>query len=370
MRIRVTSVCALLLLCASTFAHGAESVETFRVNLDPLIDRAAQHPSQFAVDVARRVTSGASGRWQIAASNATWDYAIRIPTAVSLAFHASRLILPADGTLTITAGDQTYTYRGRDLHRQEFWSRLAKGDQIALRIVVPKTERRQTMIEIASFQAGYKSLAPGLEDNAHFKAIKARAAQPASAGCVENYVCDASSATQSAANASIAVTIANTYECSGTPPLSKTLPPRPAAQPPARPVRRGHRRPGAAGRRVAAARPAAAARGTAHRPAAGVHVLPAGPGPVLRRAAPAARPLARLPRRSRPDPQGRPLVGGRGQRRGRGGLRRLAWIGTIVPRKAKQAKRNLKDNPFFGMHSGDKETVEEQMQQLRGNRYS
>lgn len=46
------------------------------------------------------------------------------------------------------------------------------------------------------------------------------------------------------------------------------------------------------------------------------------------------------------------------------------WIGTIVPRKAKQAKRNLKEHPFFGMHSGDKETVEEQMQQLRGNRYS
>jgi hypothetical protein len=47
-----------------------------------------------------------------------------------------------------------------------------------------------------------------------------------------------------------------------------------------------------------------------------------------------------------------------------------SWIGTIVPRQAKQHKINLSEHPFFGMHSKNKETVDEQMQRLRGGRYS
>ena len=47
-----------------------------------------------------------------------------------------------------------------------------------------------------------------------------------------------------------------------------------------------------------------------------------------------------------------------------------SWIGTIVPRQTKQRKINLRGHPFFGMHSNDKETVDEQMQRLRRGRYS
>jgi hypothetical protein len=54
-----------------------------------------------------------------------------------------------------------------------------------------------------------------MPDNSHYKSIKARAAD-SSAGCVQNYVCDATAATQSSANASVAIVISNEFECSAT----------------------------------------------------------------------------------------------------------------------------------------------------------
>jgi lysyl endopeptidase len=205
-------IVALVGVCS--FAYGAEPLETFQVNLNPLIDKAVRHSTQFAVDVARRIDSESSGRWQVDQTNATWDYSIRIPTAVSMGFHASKLMLPADGTLTVTAGGQSYDYRGRDLHRSEFWSRPVKGDQLAIRISVPKQMRHQAMIEIAAFQAGYKSLSATVEDHPHYAALKPHAST--SGSCVENYVCDATPSTQNAANASVAIVIGNKFECSGT----------------------------------------------------------------------------------------------------------------------------------------------------------
>ena len=44
---------ALMALCGYA-NHAAAAVETYRVNLDPLIDRAAGHKTQFAVDVLHR----------------------------------------------------------------------------------------------------------------------------------------------------------------------------------------------------------------------------------------------------------------------------------------------------------------------------
>ena len=204
---------ALLGWCA--FAHGAETLETFRVNLDPLIDKAVRHRTQFAVTVARHANSESSGKWQFDGGTATWNYSIRIPTAVSMGFHASRLMMPVQGTLTITGGGQSITYHADELHRPDFWSRTVKGDQVAIRITVPKQLRHQALIEIAAYQAGYRSLAPGVADNAHYQLLKGRDAG-SSPGCVQNYVCDATAATQNSANASVAIVISNAYECSGT----------------------------------------------------------------------------------------------------------------------------------------------------------
>jgi lysyl endopeptidase len=212
---RWSSCWVVTLAGVCSFACGAESLETFRVNLNPLIDKAVRHSTQFAVDVARRIDSESSGRWQVDQTNANWDYSIRIPTAVSMGFHASRLMLPAGGTLTITAAGQSFTLKGRDLRRSEFWSRPVRGDQISIHISVPKQMRRQAFIDIAAFQAGYKSLSAQFPDNPHYAAIKPHA-PPASGSCVENYACDATPSTQNAANASAAIVIGNKFECSGT----------------------------------------------------------------------------------------------------------------------------------------------------------
>lgn len=46
-------------------------------------------------------------------------------------------------------------------------------------------------------------------------------------------------------------------------------------------------------------------------------------------------------------------------------------IGTIVPTHAKSKdKQPLKDHPFFGMHAKKKKSVESEMEELRGGRYS
>jgi hypothetical protein len=215
MRIRWLCVKALVAWAALCGFSEAAAVDIYRFNLDPLIDQSARRPERFAVDVARRIDSETSGNWVTDQSNATWTYSIQIPSAVSLAFHANLIRLPKNGVLTMSAAGQTYTYRASELRRSELWSRLGKGDQIAIKIVVPKAERHQTLLQIASFQAGYRSLSPDVEDNAHFKSIKAKIAA-ASAGCVENYVCDATPATQDAANASAVVIVANQIECTGT----------------------------------------------------------------------------------------------------------------------------------------------------------
>jgi hypothetical protein len=64
---RLSSLWAAALVGVCSFGYGAESVETFRVKFNPLIDRAVRHPTQFAVDVARRMDSESSGRWQVVA---------------------------------------------------------------------------------------------------------------------------------------------------------------------------------------------------------------------------------------------------------------------------------------------------------------
>ena len=43
--------------------------------------------------------------------------------------------------------------------------------------------------------------------------------------------------------------------------------------------------------------------------------------------------------------------------------------GILVPPK-KESKKNIEDHPFFGMCKDEKESVDKQMQKLRGDRYN
>lgn len=45
------------------------------------------------------------------------------------------------------------------------------------------------------------------------------------------------------------------------------------------------------------------------------------------------------------------------------------WVGTLIPRKPSKSQKRIKDHPFFGMHAESKESVEEEMQRLRGGRF-
>src|ERR1700735_785006 len=93
-------VCALLRLHA---ANGAAAVvDSVNVNLDPLIDTAARDRNRFAVNIPHAISTGTAGLWTHTGSTSTWKYDTRIPTAISMSFHAARLVLPPSAVLTVT----------------------------------------------------------------------------------------------------------------------------------------------------------------------------------------------------------------------------------------------------------------------------
>jgi hypothetical protein len=95
MRPRFARVVAWIAL---TFCHtpvfAAAAIDILRVDLNPLIDSAARSRVQFAVNIPRAVSSSAQGSWSQHGSLSTWVYSARIPTAVSMSFHASGVVLP------------------------------------------------------------------------------------------------------------------------------------------------------------------------------------------------------------------------------------------------------------------------------------
>jgi lysyl endopeptidase len=104
-------------------------------------------------------------------------------------------------------------YRARDVSRGGLWSRPLPGDTLTLSLTVSSTDAARVQIEIASFQAGYRSLGGVFPDNPHYRQIAA-AAQLAT--CTQNYSCFASSANQASANATVAVLVGNIGQCTGT----------------------------------------------------------------------------------------------------------------------------------------------------------
>jgi hypothetical protein len=209
---------ALLVICWSGAGYtAAPATDVIDVNLAPLIDQAVRAPNRFAVDVAHRVSSAHAGEWTTTATQATWKYTAQIPTAVSISFHGSRVVLPPSAVLTMTAGGVSYPYRAGDIHGGELWSRVGRGDTIELDLTVDPRERGRTLVEIASFQAGYRALAPGMPNHPHYDKLQASSAAAASlAGCTENYECHVGAGIQGPGQATVALVISNTLECTGT----------------------------------------------------------------------------------------------------------------------------------------------------------
>ncbi|HUK01482.1 MAG TPA: hypothetical protein VLW26_04305 [Steroidobacteraceae bacterium] len=199
-------------------AEAAGRVDTVRTDLKPLIRQAAGSDVQFAVHVPHAVSSRAQGSWSRSAGWSTWHYAVRIPTAVSLSFHASRLQLPPSAVLTVRSAATTQTYRASDLRGSELWSRIQPGEALEFSLQVPSGAQANADLEIASFQAGFRALGAGAQDHPYYRALAAAAAADAggNSGCVQNYSCAATTANTPSAQATVALVIGNLYQCTGT----------------------------------------------------------------------------------------------------------------------------------------------------------
>jgi hypothetical protein len=184
------------------------------VDLPALIDRVADQPERFAVNVPQQISASTDGQWTSNGTLKTWTLSTQVPTAISLSFHASRLALPASATLTVSGSRTTVVYRAKDINRGGLWGRPLVGDTLTFVLSFPAADAANVQVELDSLQAGYRGLG-GLQSHPYFvhrMAIKAANTQT----CVENYSCDATAANQGPAHAIVAILIGNQYQCTGT----------------------------------------------------------------------------------------------------------------------------------------------------------
>jgi hypothetical protein len=147
---------------------------------------------------------------------ATWRYAARIPTAVSMSFHATRTILPADATLTVRSNATTVVYRARDLGSRDFWSRIQPGESLEFTLAVKSSQRSRVLFHIVSLQAGYRGLGGTVADHPYYRKLQAAAGSSSNADCVQNYSCNITPADTPPGRATVGVVVGNMYQCTGT----------------------------------------------------------------------------------------------------------------------------------------------------------
>ncbi len=208
---------AFLLLIFAEAAVAAVPVYIVKADLKPLIRAAYQSPVQFAVLVPHAASTATAGTWSTAGDRATWQYAVQVPTAVSLSFHATRSSLPESAMLVVRGAKTVTSYRARDLHRGELWSRIHPGEALQLTLTVAAADRGKVALNIVSLQAGYRSLGPGVQDHPYY--LKLKSEQPAASGnaaCVTNYECEITTSNTPLGAATVALVIGNQYQCTGS----------------------------------------------------------------------------------------------------------------------------------------------------------
>jgi len=212
----------VLFALGATLSKAAVPVSVVNADLKALIRAAAPSPVQFAVHVAHAASPGTTGTWSQAKGISTWRYAVRVPTAVSMSFHAAPAYLPAGAILTVRSAASTMTYRMGDIRHHDFWSRIHPGDTLELTLTVPTAERSLVALQIVSLQAGYRGLGPGVQDHPYYRQLKQLAATNSGPGatdnsaCVQNYMCNAVPGNAPIGQASVALTVLNQYQCTGT----------------------------------------------------------------------------------------------------------------------------------------------------------
>jgi lysyl endopeptidase len=210
---------AALAAFVSTFAVAALAavpVHIVKTDLKPLIRAGMDSPVQFAVLVPHAVSATSDGSWSTADGRATWRYAVDVPTAVSLSFHATKSSLPDDATLVVRGARTTTGYRARDMHRGELWSRIQPGEALQFTLTVAAEDRSKVAFNIVSLQAGYRSLGPGVKDHPYYLKLRGQPAASGNAACVTNYMCEITTANTPPGAATVALTVENLYQCSGS----------------------------------------------------------------------------------------------------------------------------------------------------------
>jgi hypothetical protein len=216
---RWLSLCCALALAAAALpgpAPAAIPVHIVKSDLRPLIRAAAQSPVQFAVLVPHTVSTATGGRWSSAGGVATWQYAVQVPTAISVSFHATQSTLPPSAVLVVRGTSTTARYTVRDLHRGDLWSRVQPGDALQFELSVPAADRGKVGLRVVSLQAGYRAIGPGVQDHPYYRLLKQQQDQTSgNSSCVTNYECEVTPANTAPAAATVALVIENLYQCTG-----------------------------------------------------------------------------------------------------------------------------------------------------------
>ena len=171
---------------------------------------------QFAVPVPHEASTATAGAWSVTGGQAVWRYAVQVPTAVSLSFHALAASLPGSATLLVRGGQTTTSYGPSELRRGELWSRIHAGDTLEITLTVAAADRAGVDLRIVSLQAGYRAIGAGVEDHPVYRRMVPGGSPPDNASCVTNYQCEVTAGNSTPAAATVAVVVENLYQCTGT----------------------------------------------------------------------------------------------------------------------------------------------------------
>lgn len=209
--------------------HGQEAVslQTLNVDLTPLVESLGDSPTRFAVPIRASADLTRSGRWTESGGLSRWRHSMRVPSAVSMSLLADRINLPRGAVLKVSNGEVSFQYTADDIIQGRLWSRLVRGDRIDLELTVPTTLRGSARLVISELQAGYRAISRGQRNHPSFDrmrrsrlGLRTLSLSPLSGGaddaCRINYRCEETPENAGPAKASVALVIANQYQCSGT----------------------------------------------------------------------------------------------------------------------------------------------------------
>ena len=207
---------AAILVVASGALQAAPQSEVLSIDLAPLIDQSASDPGRFAVEIPHAVDLSTLGEWSTVGTRSVWRYTMQIPTAVSMSFHATPVYFPGSARLRVTAGGEVYSYSAKDVNRGQLWSRIARGDTLALEISVTSTDLRLLRFTITAFQAGYRGLGHSVPNHPHYDRLQGGASGTQTSGtCEENWACHTDSVNSGGGQGTAALVIGNVGLCTG-----------------------------------------------------------------------------------------------------------------------------------------------------------